>query len=200
MRDVRRGEIYYANLDPAIGSEQAGERPVLIIQNDIGNRYSQTVIIAAITGSPKNMQPTHVKLKTDKLPKNSTILLEQIRTIDKQRLSRFVGILNPRKMCEVDKALNVSLFKKYMEEEVMEKEENRNTANYERVRGCEQPNDSLEKQKDELEKEIKIVGYCRVGRKEELGESALKLEIQGYINEDNEPDNEGEPKNINLSI
>lgn len=198
MRQVKRGEIYYANLDPVVGSEQAGERPVLVIQNDIGNQYSQTVIIAAITSRPKNMQPTHVPLKTNKLPRNSTVLLEQIRTIDKQRLTNFIGILNPRKMCDVDKALRVSLNMKYIEEAEMERDDKKKVDNYERVGTSEESYDSLEKQKEEIAE--KVVCYCRVGNKEQLNESASKLEIQEYIDENNKPDNENEPNAMKLSI
>ena len=109
---IRRGEIYYADLSPVVGSEQGGVRPVLIIQNDIGNKYSPTVIVSAITSQlGKANHPTHIELPADKynLPKNSVALLEQIRTLDKRRLQEKVTTLSPEKMREVNKALLISL-------------------------------------------------------------------------------------------
>ncbi len=109
---IRRGEIYYADLSPVVGSEQGGVRPVLIIQNDIGNKYSPTVIVSAITSQlGKAKLPTHIELPADKynLPKNSVALLEQIRTLDKRRLQEKVTTLSPEKMREVNKALLISL-------------------------------------------------------------------------------------------
>lgn len=109
---VKRGEIYYAVLSPVIGSEQGGERPVLIIQNNIGNKYSPTVIVAAITSQiDKAKLPTHVELKAAEcgLEKNSVILMEQLRTLDKKRLEEKVSILAPKVMGKVDKALKISL-------------------------------------------------------------------------------------------
>lgn len=108
---VKRGDIYYADLSPVIGSEQGGVRPVLIIQNDIGNRYSPTVIAAAITSQQdKTSLPTHIKVNADGcgLAKDSVILLEQVRTIDKQRLKEKMGSLDIPSMNMVDKALSVS--------------------------------------------------------------------------------------------
>jgi mRNA interferase MazF len=93
---VKRGELYYADLSPVVGSEQGGVRPVLVIQNDIGNRYSPTVIAAAITSQlNKAKLPTHIAIEAEEfgLPKNSIVLLEQIRTIDKQRLKEKIGEL-----------------------------------------------------------------------------------------------------------
>ena len=109
---IRRGEIYYADLSPVVGSEQGGVRPVLILQNDIGNKYSPTVIVSAITSQlGKAKLPTHIELPADKynLPKNSVALLEQIRTLDKRRLQEKVTALSPDKMKEVNKALLISL-------------------------------------------------------------------------------------------
>ena len=109
---IRRGEIYYADLSPVVGSEQGGVRPVLILQNDIGNKYSPTVIVSAITSQlGKAKLPTHIELPADKynLPKNSVALLEQIRTLDKRRLKEKVTVLSPEKMKEVNKALLISL-------------------------------------------------------------------------------------------
>ena len=108
---VKRGDIYYADLSPVVGSEQGGIRPVLIIQNDIGNIYSPTVIAAAITSRiNKAKMPTHIELcaKEYGLNKDSVILLEQIRTIDKKRLREKIGCLDNELMNEVNEALSVS--------------------------------------------------------------------------------------------
>ena len=110
--ELRRGDIYYADLNPVIGSEQGGTRPVLILQNDIGNRYSPTTIIAAITSRiQKAKLPTHVELSAEKsrLPQDSVALLEQLRTIDRQRLTEKVSHLDLSIMEQVDKALQISL-------------------------------------------------------------------------------------------
>ena len=108
---IRRGDIYYADLSPVVGSEQGGVRPVLIIQNNVGNRYSPTVIAAAITsrGSKADL-PTHIKLYASDsgLSKDSVVLLEQIRTIDKRRLREKMGSLGVYDMDKVDAALSVS--------------------------------------------------------------------------------------------
>ena len=108
---IRRGDIYYADLSPVVGSEQGGLRPVLIIQNDVGNRYSPTVIAAAITSRlGKTKLPTHIDIYADKvgLAKNSVILLEQIRTLDKRRLKEKMGHLDEDMMSEVNNAIAVS--------------------------------------------------------------------------------------------
>lgn len=109
---IHRGEIYYANLNPVIGSEQGGLRPVLILQNDIGNTYSPTTIVAAITSRIKRAKlPTHIELKSSRyqLEKDSVVLLEQLRTIDKQRLKERIGHLDEEIMNKVDIALEISL-------------------------------------------------------------------------------------------
>lgn len=109
---IKRGELYLADLSPVLGSEQGGTRPVLVIQNDIGNKYSPTVIVSAITSRLfKAKLPTHICLdaNTFGLSKNSIILLEQIRTIDKLRLKEKIGELDKIKMKEVDRALLISL-------------------------------------------------------------------------------------------
>lgn len=109
---IKRGEIYYADLSPVVGSEQGGIRPVLIIQNDIGNKYSPTVIVSAITSQlGKAKLPTHIELTAEKyhLPKNSVALLEQIRTLDKRRLRERVTVLSDEKMKEVNRAILISL-------------------------------------------------------------------------------------------
>ena len=111
-RKIKRGDIYYANLNPVIGSEQGGTRPVLIISNDIGNKHSPTVIIAPITSRvhTKAKLPTHTLIKDfDGLDKNSIILFEQIRTIDKQRLREYLGTLDRRIIHCADKALAISI-------------------------------------------------------------------------------------------
>ncbi len=108
---VHRGDIYYADLSPVVGSEQGGIRPVLIIQNDVGNRFSPTVIAAAITSQrTKANLPTHilVNAQTTGLAKDSIVLLEQVRTIDKHRLKERMGSLDNSSMTEVDQALSVS--------------------------------------------------------------------------------------------
>lgn len=108
---VRRGEIYYADLSPVVGSEQGGVRPVLIVQNDVGNKYSPTVIAAAITSQrEKTKLPTHIELSAENcgLQKNSIVLLEQIRTIDKKRLKEKMGMLDDGSMNQIDTALTVS--------------------------------------------------------------------------------------------
>ena len=108
---IRRGDIYYADLSPVVGSEQGGVRPVLIVQNDIGNKYSPTVIAAAITSQTgKARLPTHISVQTDGgLAKNSVILLEQIRTIDKRRLKDKVCHLDQEILDQVNQALKISL-------------------------------------------------------------------------------------------
>lgn len=108
---VRRGDIFYADLRPVVGSEQGGVRPVLIIQNDIGNKHSPTVICAAITSKMKAKLPTHVEIEADKydIVKDSVILLEQLRTIDKQRLKDKVCHLDQEAIDKVNKALKISL-------------------------------------------------------------------------------------------
>lgn len=109
---VKRGEIFYADLSPVIGSEQGGIRPVIIIQNDIGNRYSPTVIIAAITSQiNKAKLPIHVEISSEEygLNRDSVVLLEQIRTLDKRRLKEKIGHMTEKDMKKVDKALAISL-------------------------------------------------------------------------------------------
>jgi mRNA interferase MazF len=109
---VKRGDIYYADLSPVVGSEQGGLRPVLIIQNDVGNRYSPTVIAAAITSRlGKNRLPTHIDVYADRvgLVKDSVILLEQVRTLDKRRLKEKMGHLDEDMMVQVNRAIAVSV-------------------------------------------------------------------------------------------
>lgn len=108
---VKRGEIYYADLSPVVGSEQGGVRPVLIVQNDIGNKHSPTVIAAAITSQKeKSKLPTHIELNAAScgLAKDSVVLLEQVRTLDKRRLKERMGELDSTAMSQVNDALSVS--------------------------------------------------------------------------------------------
>ncbi|KGX87832.1 MULTISPECIES: type II toxin-antitoxin system PemK/MazF family toxin [Pontibacillus] len=109
---VKRGDVYFADLSPVVGSEQGGVRPVLILQNDIGNRFSPTVIVAAITAQiQKAKLPTHVEIDAERygFERDSVILLEQIRTIDKQRLTDKITNLDDSMMTKVDEALQISL-------------------------------------------------------------------------------------------
>ena len=108
---IKRGDIYYADLRPVVGSEQGGTRPVLIIQNDTGNRHSPTVIAAAITGRQgKKQLPTHVRLEGGEkgLEQESTVLLEQVRTIDRSRLKEYLGRADETAMQDIDHAIAVS--------------------------------------------------------------------------------------------
>lgn len=110
--NIKRGDIYYADLSPVVGSEQGGVRPVLIVQNDIGNKYSPTVIAAAITSQQfKAKMPTHISVDAAVcgLSKDSVVLLEQIRTLDKQRLREKMGNLPDRDMSRINDALSVSM-------------------------------------------------------------------------------------------
>lgn len=109
---IKRGDIFYADLSPVIGSEQGGIRPVIIIQNDIGNKYSPTVIVAAITSQiNKAKLPTHVEISSEEygLNRDSVVLLEQIRTLDKKRLKEKIGHMTETDMKKVDKSLLISI-------------------------------------------------------------------------------------------
>ena len=112
MVEVKRGFVFFADLSPVIGSEQGGFRPVLVVQNNVGNKFSPTVIVAAITSHiEKAKLPTHVELKARQhgLEKDSVILLEQVRTIDKQRLQQKITELDNKTMALIDEALKISL-------------------------------------------------------------------------------------------
>jgi len=116
MNNIKRGEIYYADFTSALGSEQGGIRPVLILQNNMGNHYSPTTIVAAITSKEKkNLLPTHVPIPAGCLKRNSVVLLEQLRTIDKTRLGDYLGKLDKATMAKVDHAIITSLGIKVME-------------------------------------------------------------------------------------
>lgn len=109
---IKRGDIFYADLSPVVGSEQGGIRPVIIIQNDVGNRYSPTVIVSAITSQiNKAKLPTHVEISSEEygLNKDSVVLLEQVRTLDKRRLKEKIGHMTDEDMIKVDIALKISL-------------------------------------------------------------------------------------------
>jgi len=109
---VKRGEMYYADLSPVIGSEQGGIRPVLIVQNDIGNKYSPTIIAAAVTSRlNKSRLPTHIEITAEDygLPKDSVVLLEQLRTLDKKRLKDKIGLLDEKTMEKINSGLLISL-------------------------------------------------------------------------------------------
>lgn len=107
---MRKGDIYYADLNPVVGCEQGGVRPVLVIQNNLGNRHSPTTIVAAITSKvEKGAIPTHVNIKVDGLSRSSIVLLEQIRTIDKMRLRTYVNTVGQDVLKKIDKALVTSL-------------------------------------------------------------------------------------------
>ncbi|MBE6036853.1 MAG: type II toxin-antitoxin system PemK/MazF family toxin [Clostridiales bacterium] len=110
--NVKRGDLYFADLSPVVGSEQGGTRPVLVVQNDVGNKYSPTVIVAAVTSRiNKAKLPTHVEVKADEngLSRDSVILLEQLRTIDKKRLREKVGRVDEDTLASVAEALSISL-------------------------------------------------------------------------------------------
>ncbi len=109
--NVKRGEMYYADLSPVVGSEQGGIRPVLVVQNDVGNKYSPTIIAVAITSKMNKAKlPTHIELPSAYgLAKDSVILMEQIRTLDKKRLKERIGELPPEAMVKVNRAILISL-------------------------------------------------------------------------------------------
>ncbi len=112
QQEIKRGDIFFADLSPVVGSEQGGIRPVLVVQNDIGNKYSPTVIVCAITSKlNKAKLPTHIELSSSEynLPKDSVCLLEQLRTIDKRRLQEKVSYIGAKKMKDVERAILISL-------------------------------------------------------------------------------------------
>lgn len=109
VKKINRGDIFYAELGTGIGSEQSGTRPVLVIQNNTGNKYSPTIIVAPITKSIKKELPTHVLFRLNDILNNSCILLEQMRVIDKKRLNGFIGMLDSKIMDKVDNAILNSL-------------------------------------------------------------------------------------------
>ena len=109
---VKKGDLYFADLSPVIGSEQGGVRPVLVVQNNVGNKYSPTIIVAAVTSQKHKAQlPTHVSIDAagNGLSKNSVVLLEQLRTIDKRRLQDLIGYVEPESMNKINNAMSISL-------------------------------------------------------------------------------------------
>ncbi len=123
--EILRGDVYYADLSPVRGSEQGGSRPVLVIQNDVGNKFSTTVIVAPITSRIKKKElPTHVRLPAEAgLPENSMVLLEQVRTIDKCRVEQYISRIDESTMSQVDKALGISLGLKFRQDERRERQD-----------------------------------------------------------------------------
>ena len=107
---VKRGEIYYADLSPVVGSEQGGIRPVLVVQNNIGNRYSPTLVVLPLSTAKKNHMPTHIHICGSKsLPRDSIVLAEQIRTIDRYRLREYVGSIDKEIMDDINRAMKISI-------------------------------------------------------------------------------------------
>ena len=107
---IKRGDVFYANLDPIIGSEQGGVRPVLVVQNNVGNKYSPTVVVLPISSANKSEMPTHIRICGSKmLSKDSIIMAEQIRTIDRNRLQKYVGSIDLEIMKKVESAMKISL-------------------------------------------------------------------------------------------
>ncbi|HEZ7986797.1 MAG TPA: type II toxin-antitoxin system PemK/MazF family toxin [Ruminococcus sp.] len=107
---IKRGDVFYADLDPIIGSEQGGVRPVLVVQNNVGNKYSPTVVVLPISSAKKTNMPTHIRICGSKmLQKNSIILAEQIRTIDRNRLQSYVGSLGLEIMEKINEAMKISI-------------------------------------------------------------------------------------------
>lgn len=106
---IKRGDIFYADLNPVVGSEQGGIRPVLVVQNDVGNRHSPTVIVVPISSVRKKNLPVHIQIRCSELPKNSIVLAEQIRTIDRYRLKSYVGSVDFELMEKVEKAMKISI-------------------------------------------------------------------------------------------
>jgi len=107
---VKRGDVFYADLEPTIGSEQGGIRPVLVVQNNVGNKYSPTVVVLPISSAKKSEMPTHIRICGSKmLPQNSVVLAEQIRTIDRDRLQKYVGSVGLEIMKKVEMAMKISI-------------------------------------------------------------------------------------------
>lgn len=107
---IKRGDLVYLNFDPIVGSEQGGPRPAVVVQNDMGNKHAPTVIIAPVTSKNKKSNlPTHVKLTSHILERNSMVLLEQLKTVDKSRINSYIGTLSDEEMKMIDKALRISL-------------------------------------------------------------------------------------------
>ena len=112
---IKRGDIFYADLDPVVGSEQGGVRPVLVVQNNVGNKHSATVVVVPISSVRKKDLPVHIQIRYSGVPRNSTVLAEQIRTIDRRRLQKYVGSLDREFMKEIDRILKISIGVKFDE-------------------------------------------------------------------------------------
>ena len=106
---IKRGDIFYADLNPTVGSEQGGVRPVLVVQNNVGNKHSPTVVVVPISSVRKKDLPVHIQIRYSGVPRNSTVLAEQIRTIDRRRLQKYVGSLDREFMKEIDRILKISI-------------------------------------------------------------------------------------------
>ena len=107
---IKRGDVFFADLDPVVGSEQGGIRPVLVVQNNIGNRYSPTLVVLPLSTAKKNHMPTHIYICGSKsLPKDSIVLAEQIRTIDRYRLREYVGSIDKEIMDKINRAMKISI-------------------------------------------------------------------------------------------
>lgn len=107
---IKRGDVFFADLDPVVGSEQGGIRPVLVVQNNIGNRYSPTLVVLPLSTAKKNHMPTHINICGSKsLPKDSIVLAEQIRTIDRYRLREYVGSIDKEIMDKINRAMKISI-------------------------------------------------------------------------------------------
>ena len=112
---IKRGDIFYADLNPTVGSEQGGVRPVLVVQNNVGNKHSPTVVVVPISSVRKKDLPVHIRIRYSGVPRNSTVLAEQIRTIDRRRLQKYVGSLDREFMKEIDRILKISIGVKFDE-------------------------------------------------------------------------------------
>lgn len=112
---IKRGDIFYADLNPTVGSEQGGVRPVLVVQNNVGNKHSPTVVVVPIFSVRKKDLPVHIQIRYSGVPRNSTVLAEQIRTIDRRRLQKYVGSLDREFMKEIDRILKISIGVKFDE-------------------------------------------------------------------------------------
>ena len=112
---IKRGDIFYADLDPVVGSEQGGVRPVLVVQNNVGNKHSPTVVVVPISSVRKKDLPVHIQIRYSGVPRNSTVFAEQIRTIDRRRLQKYVGSLDREFMKEIDRILKISIGVKFDE-------------------------------------------------------------------------------------
>lgn len=172
---MKRGEIYCADLNHVIGSEQGGNRPVLILSNDVGNKFSNTVIIACLTSKRKKLLPTHVTIRQQDIYEESTVLLEQIRTIDKQRISKYICTLSDDTMKQIDDALRISL-------DLKERSDNENMDELKVINVC--GVECFEKEGTaylKLETVARGLGFTRVAAS---GNEVIRWErVDGYLKE-----------------